>query len=313
MTDPTDFPRDPRRPALPTHLRTALWLAGIGLPVLPLRASKLPVGNCVACTSSKGAGPCRCGDRPNMKFAGPCQCPAPCHAWAAATTDPHVLTSPAWARAWQQAGGVAYHPGGADLTVVDLDNAAAVAWARQALPATKTVATTRGEHWVYRGAMQSANGVRPGVDIKSLMSYARWINTGTGTMTHLPDTVRALVGREESTATRSRGGEVDSSSPARATWDRSVATGCRHSDTFVRTGLQRGLARITACREEGAGSKAYGVARFLANQHTACPGPCGLEILARHIIDAAVSVDVPEAYAARAVANGFGAVLVKAP
>ncbi|MET9841987.1 bifunctional DNA primase/polymerase [Streptomyces virginiae] len=313
MTDPTDFPRDPRRPALPTHLRTALWLAGIGLPVLPLRASKLPVGNCVTCTSSKGAGPCRCGDRPNMKFAGPCQCPAPCHAWAAATTEPAVLTSPAWARAWQQAGGVAYHPGGAHLTVVDLDNADAVAWARQTLPATKTVATTRGEHWVYRGAMQSANGVRPGVDIKSLMSYARWINTGTGTMTPLPDTVLALVGREESTSTRSRGGEVGSSSPARATWDRSVATGCRHNDTFVHTGLERGLARITACRDEGAGSKAYGVARFLANQHTACPGPCGLEILARHIIDAAVSVHVPEAYAERAVANGFGAVLVKAP
>ncbi|MEV3867178.1 bifunctional DNA primase/polymerase, partial [Streptomyces cinnamoneus] len=268
---------------------------------------KGPMGNCRACRKNA------CGGRPNMKIPGPCACPAPCHAWAAATTDPAVLTSPVWAGAWRQAGGVAYHPGGAGLTVVDLDNADAVAWARQALPATKTVATTRGEHWVYRGAMQSANGVRPGVDIKSLMSYARWINTGTGTMTALPDAVRALVGREESTSTRSRGGEVDSSSPARATWDRSVATGCRHNDTFIRTGLQRGLARITACRDEGAGSKAYGVARFLAKQHTACPGPCGLEILARHIIDAAVSVDVPEAYAERAVANGFGAVLVKAP
>ncbi|MEV7519423.1 bifunctional DNA primase/polymerase [Streptomyces sp. NPDC091371] len=292
------------------HLRTALWLAELGLPVLPLRASKLPMGNCHACTSSKGAGPCRCGDRPNMKFAGPCQCPAPCHAWAAATTNPDVLTSAAWARAWREAGGVAYHPGGARLTVVDLDNAEAVAWARHALSATKTVATTRGEHWIYRGAMQSANGVRPGVDIKSLMSYARWISTGTGTMTVLPDTVRALVVREEST--RLRRGEVDSSPPARATWDRSVATGCRHTDTFIRTGLERGLARITACRDEGAGSKAYGVARFLANQHTACPGPCGLEILARHIIDAAVSVDVPEAYAERAVTNGFGAALVRA-
>ncbi|MGP3685412.1 bifunctional DNA primase/polymerase [Streptomyces sp. IBSNAI002] len=309
MTHPTDFPRDPSRPALPAHLRTALWLAEVGLPVLPLRASKLPVGNCHACTSSKAAGPCRCGDRPNMKFAGPCQCPAPCHAWAAATTDPAVLTSPAWARAWRQAGGVAYHAGGAGLTVVDLDNTEAVAWARQALPATKTVATTRGEHWVYRGAMQSANGVRPGVDIKSLMSYARWISTGTGTITVLPDTVRALVVREEST--HPGRGEVDSSSPTRATWDRSVATGCRHTDTFIRTGLERGLARITACRDEGAGSQAYGVARFLANQHTTCPGPCGLEILARHIIDAAVSVDVPEAYAERAVNNGFGAVLVR--
>ncbi|GAA3104122.1 hypothetical protein GCM10020254_57430 [Streptomyces goshikiensis] len=90
-----------------------------------------------------------------MKAAGPCQCPAPCHGWAAATTDQAVLASPAWARAWQQAQAIAYHPGGARLTVVDLDNAEAIAWAREALPLTKVVATTRGEHWVYRGAMQS--------------------------------------------------------------------------------------------------------------------------------------------------------------
>ncbi|MEV7447132.1 bifunctional DNA primase/polymerase [Streptomyces sp. NPDC091204] len=310
MAQPTDIPRDPARPALPTHLRTGLWLAGIGLPVLPLRGSKLPMGNCPACTSSKAAGPCQCGDRPNMKFAGPCQCPAPCHAWAAATTDPAVLTSPSWFRAWRQAGAVAYHPGGAQLTVVDLDNTEAVAWARQALPATKVVPTTRGEHWIYRGAMQSANRVRPGIDIKSRMAYARWYGPGTGGMTALPDAVRALIVKEETTPALR--GKVDSSSPARATWDRSVATGCRHSDTFVRNGLTRGLARVAACREEGAGSTAYGVARFLAKQHTACPGPCGLETIERQIIDAAVAVGVPEAYAARAVANGFNAVAVRA-
>ncbi|MFE9843409.1 bifunctional DNA primase/polymerase [Streptomyces goshikiensis] len=302
MTHPTDFPRDPNRLALPAHLCTALWLAGIGLPVLPLRASKLPVGNCPACTSSRGAGPCQCGDRPHMKFAGPCQCPAPCHGWGAATTNPDVLTGPAWARAWHQAGGVAYHPGGADLTVVDLDNADAIEWARQALPTTKVVATTRGEHWIYRGAIQSANKVRPGVDIKSLMAYAVWRGPGTGPITALPDLVRALVVREEST--RPRRGEVDSSSPARATWDRSVATGCRHTDAFVQTGLTQGLARVAVCREQGAGSTAYGVARFLAKQHTACPGPCGLEILGREVIDAAVAVGVPEAYAERAVTRG---------
>ncbi|GGZ42474.1 bifunctional DNA primase/polymerase [Streptomyces rubiginosohelvolus] len=310
MTHPTDFPRDGQPPALLAHRRTALWLAGIGLPALPLRAGKLPFGNCPACTSSKGAGPCRCGDRPNMLAAGPCQCPAPCHAWAAATTDPAVLRSPAWARAWQQAGAVAYHPGGAGLTVVDLDTAEAVAWARQTLPATLTVNTTRGEHWVYQGAMQSANGVRPGIDIKSLMVYARWYNPGTGTMTALPDAVRGLVVREESTAPLRRG--VDSSSPARATWDRSVATGCRHTEAFVRTGLERGLAKVRACTESGGGSQAYGVARFLAGQHTACPGPCGLELLTQQIIDAAVSVDVPEAYAERAVRNGLSTGLGKA-
>ncbi|MFD6913789.1 bifunctional DNA primase/polymerase [Streptomyces virginiae] len=310
MTHPTDFPRDLNRPALPAHLRTALWLAGLGLPVLPLREGKLPFGNCPACTSSKAAGPCRCGDRPNMKFAGPCHCPAPCHGWAAATTEPNILTSPAWATAWRQAVALAYHPGGAHLTVVDLDNPDVVAWARENLPATKAVATTRGEHWIYRGAMQSANKVRPGVDIKSLMAYARWYGSGTGPITALPDVVRALVVREEST--RALRGEVGSSSPARATWDRSVATGCRHNGTFVRAGLTRGLARIAACPEQGAGSTAYGVARFLANQHTRCPGPCGLEILGDQIIDAAVGVGVPEAYAERAVTRGFDAAAVRA-
>ncbi len=176
-----------------SHLRTALDLAAAGVPPLPLRAGKVPFGNCRACAN--GA----CGGRPNMKSAGPCQCPAPCHAWAAATIDPDVLTSPAWAPAWRQAAAVAYHPGGGGLTVVDLDNAAALTWARATLPATRTVATTRGEHWIYRGAMQSANAVRPGVDIKSLMSYARWRGRGTGTMTDLPGVVRALVLNKPST------------------------------------------------------------------------------------------------------------------
>ncbi|MEU3060206.1 DNA primase [Streptomyces subrutilus] len=180
-----------------SHLRTALWIAGFGLPALPLREGKEPFGNCPACARSA------CGDRPQMKAAGPCQCPAPCHAWAAATTDRDVLTGQAWARAWRQAGAVAYHPGGAGLTVVDLDDADAVAWARGNLPATTVVPTTRGEHWIYRGAMQSKNGVRPGIDLKSTMSYARWRGPGTGTMSALPDAVRALAVREP-TARRTR-------------------------------------------------------------------------------------------------------------
>ncbi|MFD5509896.1 bifunctional DNA primase/polymerase [Streptomyces sp. NPDC059761] len=190
MTQPTDFPRDPSHPALPEHLRTALWLAELGLPVLPLRAGKQPFGNCRACKDSA------CGDRPQMLAAGPCICPAPCHAWGAATTDPDVLTSTAWARAWRQAAAVAYHPGGAGLTVLDLDDADAVVWARQALPATKVVATTRGEHWIYRGSMRSVNSVRKGVDIKSTMAYAQWRGPGTGTMSVLPDAVCALAVKE---------------------------------------------------------------------------------------------------------------------
>ncbi|MFG2130660.1 DNA primase [Streptomyces sp. NPDC048751] len=176
------------------HLRTALELASCQIPVLPLRAGKVPFGNCRRCADNA------CGGRPNMKNAGPCACPGPCHAWAAATTDPDVINSDVWQRAWVRASAVAYHPGGAWLTVVDLDNTDAVTWARENLPATQTVSTTRGEHWIYLGQMQSANAVRPGVDIKSTMAYARYLGPGTGRMAELPDVVRALAVKEPPTA-----------------------------------------------------------------------------------------------------------------
>ncbi|MFF2616380.1 bifunctional DNA primase/polymerase [Kitasatospora sp. NPDC058046] len=182
MTQPTEIWGE--------HLLAALALAADGVPVLPLRPGKLPFGNCRTCVAN------RCSGRPSMKTPGPCTCPAPCHGWAAATTDPAVLRSPEWARAWREAAAVAYHPGGAGLTVVDLDNAAAIAWARETLPATRIVATTRGEHWLYQGAMTSANAVRDGVDVKSSMAYARWLGPGTGTMTALPDVVRDLVAKK---------------------------------------------------------------------------------------------------------------------
>ncbi|MFF0694565.1 bifunctional DNA primase/polymerase [Streptomyces tendae] len=178
----------------PQH--TALSLAASGVPVLPLRRGKVPSGNCTACVDNA------CGGRPNMKAPGPCRCAAPCHGWAAATTDPAVIVSPAWAAAWRQAVCVAYHPGGAGLTVVDLDDADAIAWARTALPATRTVPTSRGEHWIYRGAMTSRNAVRPGVDIKSTMAYARWLGPGTGAIAALPDAVRVLAVKEPSPAPR---------------------------------------------------------------------------------------------------------------
>jgi hypothetical protein len=212
MTQPTDIRR------ASAHLRTALSLAAAGVPPLPLRAGKVPFGNCRTCAKNA------CGGRPNMKTPGPCQCLAPCHAWAAAITDPDVLNSPAWATTWRQAAGVGYHPGGAGLTVVDLDNPDAIAWARTTLPATRTVRTTRGEHWIYQGAMRSANGVRDGVDIKSTMAYARWLGPGTGRMTVLPAVVRALVVKEPTTVrpapqsltlpTRAGGGECRHRTPA---------------------------------------------------------------------------------------------------
>ncbi|MGW3942851.1 bifunctional DNA primase/polymerase [Streptomyces phaeochromogenes] len=186
MTQPTDIRRVP----------AALTLAAHGVPVLPLRAGKGPFGNCRTCARNA------CGGRPNMRTPGPCACPYPCHAWAAATTDPHTLNSLQWATAWRTAAAVAYHPGGAGVTVVDLDDAAAIAWARATLPVTRTVVTTRGEHWIYQGVMQSVNAVRPGVDIKSLMSYARWLGPGTGTTAALPAVVRALAVKQPSTARR---------------------------------------------------------------------------------------------------------------
>ena len=185
MTQPTPYPQ-----------HTALRLAASGVPVLPLHRGKVPFGNCPTCADNA------CGGRPNMKTPGPCRCPAPCHAWAAATTDPAVIVSPAWAAAWRQAVCVAYHPGGAGLTVVDLDDADAIGWARTARRRHGPRGGQRGEHWIYRGAMASRNTVRPGVDVKSTMAYARWLGPGVGVMAALPDAVRALAVEEPPRALR---------------------------------------------------------------------------------------------------------------
>ncbi|MEV6992277.1 bifunctional DNA primase/polymerase [Streptomyces sp. NPDC093228] len=215
--------------------RVALTLAAAGLPVLPLRAGKAPFGNCPRCARNA------CGGRPNMKTAGPCQCPGVCHAWAAATTDPTVLTSPPWTAAWRRAVCVAYHPGAAGLTVVDLDNAAAVDWARETLPATRTVETTRGEHWIYRGAMPSHNAVRPGVDIKSLTAYARWLDNGTGATAPLPDAVRALAVKDPSPARRAT---QSLTAPLRGHGGE-----CPHrTSTYLDRGITMAVQRITEAR-----------------------------------------------------------------
>ncbi|MFJ2020925.1 bifunctional DNA primase/polymerase [Streptomyces nodosus] len=217
------------------HLRTALGLAASGVPVLPLRVGKVPFGNCRTCAKNA------CGGRPNMKHAGLCTCSRTCHGWAAAATKPDVLTSREWAPAWAQAAAVAYHPGGAGLTVVDLDNPDAIAWASRTLPCTQTVPTTRGEHWIYRGAMRSVNGVRDGVDIKSTMAYARWLGPGTGTMTALPDAVRALAVKEPSTV---RSAPQAITVPA---WAEGGA--CRHrTPAYLERGIAMAEQRITDAR-----------------------------------------------------------------
>ncbi|WEH28549.1 bifunctional DNA primase/polymerase [Streptomyces sp. AM 3-1-1] len=208
----------------------ALQLAAGGLPVLPLRAGKVPFGNCPACRRNK------CGGRANMKTPGRCACPLPCHGWAAATTDTHRHTTE-WAPHWRRAAAVAYHPGGARLTVVDLDDEDAITWARATLPPTRTVPTTRGEHWIYRGTMPSANAVRPGVDVKSRMAYARWLGPGDGTMAPLPDEVHALV--------------VKAPAPARSAPPGLAVSGaggeCPHrTPAYLERGLAMAEQRITA-------------------------------------------------------------------
>ncbi|MFI0769649.1 DNA primase [Streptomyces sp. NPDC021218] len=239
MTQPAVIRRDP--PAL-SPLRTALELAAFGLPVLPLRKGKVPFGNCRTCAMDARTGRAACGGRPNMKDAGPCQCPAVCHAWAAATTDPAVIASPAWVPAWRQAVAVAYHPGGAGLTVVDLDSPAAVAWARESLPPTRTVPTTRGEHWIYLGAMRSVNGVREGVDLKSTMAYARWRGPGTGTATALPTVVRALAMKPSPVRSAPQAITV----PARAGKGEGA---CPHrTPTYLDRGIAMAEQRITEAR-----------------------------------------------------------------
>ncbi|MGX5188299.1 bifunctional DNA primase/polymerase [Streptomyces avermitilis] len=215
------------------NLRTALDLAASGIPPLPLRAGKVPFGNCRRCANNA------CGGRPNMKTPGPCTCPAPCHAWAAATTDPDVITSGPWRHAWLRAEAVAYHPGGAGLTVVDLDNADAIAWARENLPTTQVVPTTRGEHWLYLGRTQSANAVRPGVDIKSTMAYARWLGFGTGTMTDLPEVVRALAASKPAPAR---------SAPRLVTVPAGGAECPHRTPAFLERGIAMAQQRITDAR-----------------------------------------------------------------
>jgi hypothetical protein len=143
---------------------------------------------------------------------------------------------------WAQAAAVAYHPGGAGLTVLDLDTPDALTWARQHLPPTRTVTTTRGEHWLYQGTMRSANAVRPGVDLKSHMAYARWLGFGTGTMADLPQAVRALAAVKKPPTVRAAPHVITAPSPV----DGGV---CRHrTPAYLERGIAMAEQRITEAR-----------------------------------------------------------------
>jgi hypothetical protein len=101
--------------------------------------------------------------------------------------------------------------------------------------------TTRGEHWIYRGAMSSRNAVRPGVDIKSTMAYARYLGPGTGTLTALPDTVRALAVKEP-TPIQSAPHGLTAPAP---TWEAE----CPHrTPAYLERGIAMAEQRITEAR-----------------------------------------------------------------
>jgi hypothetical protein len=144
--------------------------------------------------------------------------------------------------------------------VVDLDNADAITWARENLPTTRAVPTTRGEHWIYRGTMASSNAVRPGVDVKSLMSYARYLGPGTGTMTALPDAVRALAVKEPA--------PVRPASPAVAV---SAEGGmCPHrKPAFLERGIAMAEERITEA-SNGVHATVYRAFLAVLSKHGRC-------------------------------------------
>jgi hypothetical protein len=116
-------------------------------------------------------------------------------------------------------------------------------WARATLPATRTVPTTRGEHWIYLGTMPSSNAVRPGVDVKSLMQYARWLAPSEGITAPLTDVVRALVVKQPAAPRRAPQG-LTGPVPG-------IRGACPHrTPAYLDRGLTMAEQRITQARSE---------------------------------------------------------------
>jgi hypothetical protein len=88
--------------------------------------------------------------------------------------------------------------------------------------------------------MTSHNAVRPGVDIKSSMSYARYLGPGVGQMAELPDAVRVLAVKPAPVRSAPRAGAV----PAR------FGPGeCPHrTPAYLERGIAMAVQRTTEAR-----------------------------------------------------------------
>ncbi|MFD7554656.1 bifunctional DNA primase/polymerase [Streptomyces sp. NPDC059835] len=230
----------------------ALHLAGAGIPVIPLGGDKTPLANCWACQGN------RCGERPNsLTRPGPCRCPGSCHGWSAASTDAARIAR--WG--WHRARAIGWAPGMIGVTVVDADNAEAVAWATSTLPATRTVPTKRGAHLLYLGATQTRDAVYPhhpegkGLDAKSLGAYCVWYGVGEGDWAALPQLVKDL--RRPVREGKGSSAVVAASVPPGSTL--STPGSCAHP--YPQEYLRRGVAYAegalkTLPTEDGTGRKA---------------------------------------------------------
>jgi hypothetical protein len=110
--------------------------------------------------------------------------------------------------------------------------------------------------------MPSHNAVRSGVDIKSLMSYARWLGPGTGAMATLPDVVRALTVKEPAPVRPA---------PQSIVVPELVGGGeCRHrTPIFLDRGIAMAEQRITGARE-AVHATVYGTFLAVLSTHGRC-------------------------------------------
>jgi hypothetical protein len=110
--------------------------------------------------------------------------------------------------------------------------------------------------------MASHNAVRPGVDIKSTMSYARYLGPGTGTMTALPDVVRALAVKQPPAV---RPAPRSASMPARPSGGQ-----CPHrTPVFLERGIAMAEQRITQARTS-IHATVYGAFLAVLSTHGRC-------------------------------------------